>query len=171
MPTVRAAAAAKVHRQRRTVAMQQAGRFARSTRVAQVLSAAQIREQAVRDAQGAAVVMAQQEVETAQQTGLMAIAEALTRLSEQNVALHNQTQMLMSRMITSAAPTRAAATEERGQSESTDNEWQRLAADGMSQVNWASAGDSLTPFLDAQEHQSPSSPRRSQQGVSRQSPY
>ena len=84
-------------------------------------------------------------------------------------------------MTTSVAPTRVAATEENasvrvaateehGLSESTDNEWQRLATNEMSEVSWEAAGDYVTPFLDAPE-QSPSSTRRPQQGVSRQSPY
>ena len=39
----------------------------------------------------------------AQSNGLLAIADALNRLTEQNQMLHGQTQSLMSRLVTHAA--------------------------------------------------------------------
>ena len=97
------AEAARVRRQRRRSARQQAGRLARTTKVARELSAAQIREQAVQECQESANAAAAQEVSVAQSSGLMAIADALNRLSEQNLMLHTQTQLLMSRLAPAAA--------------------------------------------------------------------
>ena len=104
MPTQLAVAAAKVKKQRRRVALQQAGRLARTSRVARELSAAQLRAQTVQEVQEAATAAAVQEVNAAQSNGLLAIAEALNRLSEQNVMLHTQTQSLMSRLVPVESP-------------------------------------------------------------------
>ena len=182
LPTVLAAAAAKVHRQRRTVALQQAGRLARTSRVARAMTAAQIREQAVRDVQEGAVEAAHQEVEASQQSGLLAIAEALNRLSEQNVLLHNQTQALMGRLIT---PAKSTPTEDRVQSESTEHDWTPAESaaftaqsprrswlrvrgvHGSESAGSESAESAVTLFLEAQSQQSP---QHSPQTPQRQSP-
>ena len=103
MPTILAVASAQVKQQRRRIALQQAGRLARTTKVARELSAAQIREQAVQECQESANAAAAQEVSVAQPSGLMAITDALNRLSEQNLMLHTQTQALMSRLAPAAA--------------------------------------------------------------------
>ena len=112
------AEAARVRRQRRRSARQQAGRLARTTKVARELSAAQIREQAVQECQESANAAAAQEVSVAQSSGLMAIADALNRLSEQNLMLHTQTQALMGRLAPAAVE--APDTEEMF---STDADW------------------------------------------------
>ena len=65
MPTLLAVASAQARRQRRRVRLQQAGRLARTTHVARELTAARIRELAVRETHEAAHAEAAQEMSAA----------------------------------------------------------------------------------------------------------
>ena len=124
MPTVLAVASAQVRRQRRRVRLQQAGRLARTSQVARELTVARVREQAVRECHEAAHAEAALEASAAQSNGLLAIAEALNRPSEQNQMLHGQTQSLMSRLIAPATETTASVFPDTEDVWGPESDWQ-----------------------------------------------